>query len=107
MFDDNAGETNDAHPMIHTHKFKEGSSALKPVFWVLQLLSMGAIYAGVGGVIFGIVTYPQQSTKISAAVQCTVLLSILYFIVYLTVFLGRLSPDSSSSEVEADRLPVG
>ena len=56
------------------------------------------IFGGVAGVILGIATFPAQSTKISAAVLCTVFLSILYFSVYLLLFVGRALPESEAQE---------
>merc|ERR1719335_1495482 len=71
---------------------------MKCPFWTLQVVSMFLIYGGVFGVIVGIITFPAQSTKISAAVQCTVLLSILYFLSCFLLWLSRALPVSEGQE---------
>lgn len=62
-------------------------------FWFVQVLSMLCIYGGVAGVIVGIATFPAQSTKISAAVLCTITLAALYFAVCFLLWAARAMSD--------------
>lgn len=89
-FDKVTGENNDAHPVLNNVKFQEGKDeTLKPIFWGLQIVCILAIYGSVIGVITCIATFPAQTTKVSPSVICTVILTVLYFSVYLSLWAAR------------------
>jgi len=96
-FDTATGEHNDAHPVLHKIKFKEGEGGAKPVFYAFQVLSMIAIYGGVLGVLTCIATFPVQTTQVSPAVKCTCMLTVLYFTAYLLLWISREMSSSDSS----------
>eukprot|EP00747_Dinoflagellata_sp_TGD_P182888 gnl/TRDRNA2_/TRDRNA2_37373_c0_seq1.p1 gnl/TRDRNA2_/TRDRNA2_37373_c0~~gnl/TRDRNA2_/TRDRNA2_37373_c0_seq1.p1 ORF type:complete len:864 (-),score=130.51 gnl/TRDRNA2_/TRDRNA2_37373_c0_seq1:249-2840(-) len=87
-FSDHAGEDNDVHPQLNTHQYAHWTLG-KIVFWFLQGLCLLFIYGGVLGVIVGIVIFPGGSVKVSSAVICTVVLSVLYFSCYLLLWTVR------------------
>jgi len=96
LISDTTGEQNDVHPALGNVEME--TSSMKVPFWILQTLSMLCLYGGLGGVIYGIATFPAQSTKISAAVLCTVTLSALYFFVCFLLWIGRALPESDFAE---------
>jgi hypothetical protein len=89
------GEDNDVHPLLNMFDFKEGKTCLKPFFWALQLLSILCIYGGIAGVIYGIKTYPAQSTKISPAVICTVFLTMVFMSTYFLLWFASILPETA------------
>mmetsp|Transcript_89349 Transcript_89349/g.158520 ORF Transcript_89349/g.158520 Transcript_89349/m.158520 type:complete len:902 (-) Transcript_89349:76-2781(-) len=90
-FSDLAGDTNDVHPKIAPHVFHTAIG--KQTAWASQIATMFTVYGGTAGVLVGVVIFPAQSTKISAAVQCTCWLSVLYFSVYLILWCARTNRD--------------
>jgi hypothetical protein len=100
-FSELAGDACDVHPKIEPHDFHNGR--VRKVAWLAQILTMISLYGGTAGVITGIVTFPAQTTQISPAVLCTILLSIMYFGVYMVLWCTRVhrdhvEEDASSSE---------
>lgn len=93
---DATGEQNDVHPNLNDVELRKDKSQLQVPFWLTQAFSMVLIYGGITGVIVGIFTFPAQSTKVSAAVLCTIYLSILYFSVSFILWFFRACADSSS-----------
>jgi hypothetical protein len=94
---DATGEQNDTHPDLNNVEYEEGKGFMKIPFWTLQAASIVMIYAGVGGVIVGIATFPSQHTKISAAVLCTVCMSCLYFFSTFFLWAARAASDNEDS----------
>lgn len=90
------GEQNDVHPDLSRIELKKDLSHLSVPFWLSQAFSMMLIYGGISGVIVGIFTFPAQSTKVSAAVLCTIYLSILYFVVSFILWFFRSCAESDS-----------
>lgn len=72
-----AGEPSDVHPMLWAHRYR--NVGLRSFMYSTQGVALVCIYGGVLGVIAGIVTFPKGTTEVSAAVKCTVLLSLVYF----------------------------
>jgi hypothetical protein len=94
---DATGEQNDTHPDLNNVEYEKGKGFMKIPFWTLQAASIVMIYAGVGGVIVGIATFPSQHTKISAAVLCTVCMSCLYFFSTFFLWAARAASDNEDS----------
>jgi len=90
------GDQNDAHPSLRSVRFRKGLDAARPGFLTIQGLSMVCIYGGLAAVVLGILTFPAQTTKVSPAVVCTVLLSCMYFLVYLFLWTARMVPESEN-----------
>eukprot|EP00929_Paragymnodinium_shiwhaense_P002199 TRINITY_DN102409_c0_g1_i1.p1 TRINITY_DN102409_c0_g1~~TRINITY_DN102409_c0_g1_i1.p1 ORF type:complete len:1031 (+),score=216.42 TRINITY_DN102409_c0_g1_i1:63-3155(+) len=93
-FHETVGEQNDAHPVLNKVRYKDGAGCYRYVFWMGQIGSILAIYGGLGGVVAGILTFPADSMKVSAAVICTIALGLVYFMVYFLLWLGRSLPES-------------
>lgn len=98
-YDSVTGEMSDAHPVLQRAEFDEGMDTLAPVFWGAQVLSMVMVYGGVAGVIVGILTFPAQSTQISPAVINTIILSTIYFSVFLFLWISRTMKTDETQEV--------
>mmetsp|Transcript_46387 Transcript_46387/g.83932 ORF Transcript_46387/g.83932 Transcript_46387/m.83932 type:complete len:983 (+) Transcript_46387:43-2991(+) len=90
-FNDQVGDYHDAHPSLRKIEFhdEENSSIYYGIFFTLQIVLMLSLYGGLAGVIIGIFTFPRGSTEMSAAVLCTVILSVLYFWSYSILWIGR------------------
>lgn len=82
-----SGETADVHPSLWAHKYT--SNGARSLIYAVQGFSILCLYCGVVGVLVGIITFPAQATKMSAAVRCTVALCGLYFGVHLLVWVLR------------------
>eukprot|EP00747_Dinoflagellata_sp_TGD_P158750 gnl/TRDRNA2_/TRDRNA2_177840_c0_seq1.p1 gnl/TRDRNA2_/TRDRNA2_177840_c0~~gnl/TRDRNA2_/TRDRNA2_177840_c0_seq1.p1 ORF type:complete len:975 (+),score=152.67 gnl/TRDRNA2_/TRDRNA2_177840_c0_seq1:99-3023(+) len=98
-FSEIVGDSTDAHPMLNRASYEHGAGG-KGAAWCIQSICIAAIYGGVTGVMVAIFVYPQGTTRVSPAVICTVILSILYFGTYLSHFFVRTStvPDDPSVE---------
>merc|ERR1719253_1827673 len=81
---------------MNSLEWRKDSAALAVPFYFVQIVSMLLIYGGVTGVIVGINTFPAQSTKISAAVNCTITLSMLYFGVCAILWFARAVAEDAS-----------
>jgi len=90
------GDQNDVHPDLSSIELRKDSLHLDGTFWAIQVVSMLCIYGGVTGIVVGIHTFPAQSTKISAAVLCTIMISVLYFSVCFFLWLARAMSESDS-----------
>ncbi|CAK0866925.1 unnamed protein product [Prorocentrum cordatum] len=88
-FDKVAGEQNDAHPVLGRAKYVEGMEHVASTVWTLQLVSMLCIYCGVAGVIVGVYLYPVGTTKVSAAVLCTIVQSGAYCLSFFFLWAAR------------------
>jgi len=83
-----SGETCDVHPKIQPFKFRHG--CLKYLTWFLQITSILAIYLGVLGVAYGTLSFTGRNGHVaSSSIICTVLLSVLYFLVHLVLYVSR------------------
>jgi len=94
LIHEETGEQNDVHPALGSLQYEKGKDYMKVPFWIMQILSMVCLYGGLAGVIYGIITFPAQTTKMSVAVMCTVALSALYFTVCLLLWIGRTIAES-------------
>lgn len=94
-FVDVTGESTDVHPDLGEIDMKEGAGAMKSVFWVMQISSVLVLYGCITGVVVGLWTFPAQTTKISAAVHCTLYLAKGYFFVCLQLWISRAIPGSA------------
>jgi hypothetical protein len=87
-----SGEYTEAHPQLSEIEYT--STCMKYVFYGIQNIGIVLLYSSIAGVMIGIITFPVGSTKISAAVLCTVMLTKLYFMVNFYLWLSRLLPES-------------
>lgn len=88
------GEYTDVHPHLGAIEYNDGQGFMKPVFWITQIVGLALLYCSILGVIVGIWSFKSQTTKISPAVQCTIVLSRWYFGVCLTLWISRAIPES-------------
>lgn len=88
------GQYTDVHPRLDALEYEETVGFMKYVFWGSQNLGIILLYGSIAGVILGIYTYPVGTTKVSAAVLCTVALSKLYFLTCALLWVGEALPSS-------------
>jgi len=88
------GQYTDVHPRLAELEYTETAGFMKYVFWGSQNLGIILLYGSIAGVCLGIYTFPVGSTKVSAAVTCTVALSKLYFLTCLLLWVGEAMPSS-------------
>jgi hypothetical protein len=94
------GDYNDAHPDLSKLEIgSEGFGCAEVVFWTGVILCMLCIYCGAFGVVYGIFTFPGKTTKISVAVLCTILFSVIYLVVHLLLWIARSIPECPCQEV--------
>mmetsp|Transcript_27515 Transcript_27515/g.42870 ORF Transcript_27515/g.42870 Transcript_27515/m.42870 type:complete len:949 (+) Transcript_27515:74-2920(+) len=89
---DATGEFNDAHPALENVDLDSYENS----FLIGQYLSLALIYVGIGGVIYGIYSFPAQTTQVSPAVACTVTLAGIYFLSTLFLWNSRVIPDAQN-----------
>eukprot|EP00933_Yihiella_yeosuensis_P051642 TRINITY_DN49618_c0_g1_i1.p1 TRINITY_DN49618_c0_g1~~TRINITY_DN49618_c0_g1_i1.p1 ORF type:complete len:858 (+),score=154.57 TRINITY_DN49618_c0_g1_i1:88-2661(+) len=97
-----SGTQSDVHPKLSPHKFIVSDD--RTVTFILQIAVMFSIYGGAAGVLLGIYVFPQGETQISAAVVCTCVLSLLYFVVFFLLWLSRTIGDYTRHRTQASEI---
>lgn len=98
-----AGEQDDTTVMLQPFHFQ--FEIARRLFRAIQLLTTICIYGGVSGIILGLLTFPAQTTKVSAAVTCTIIMSTVYLLVlFLQWFANQWLQYSGPPTLKSSRV---